>query len=211
MILNSDALSQRLKTRLQAPLPGLDIQMRMAPPLRSKEVSIPDNVKYSAILLLLYPHEGRWHIPFMRRAEDGRVHGGQISFPGGRIESVDQTPTDTALREAEEELGIPRTEVEILGNLTEIYIPPSNFIVYPRVGLMRERPAFQLDPKEVAGVIEVHPASFLEQGNIGRHRVDVFGGNFIEAPGYTVNGDQLIWGGTAMMIAEFAHIWGEIR
>ena len=200
----------KLQQRLRQPLPGLDAQMAMAPEIRGRMPHIPDNVKKSATLLLLYPENGQWYIPFMRRTQDGRVHGGQVCFPGGRRDPEDPSYVFTALRETEEELGIPKKDVTILGNLTELYIPPSNFMVYPQVGYVPQKPTFIPDPKEVADVIEVDMTQFLDENIRDMHRVDVFGGNFIEAPGYTVNDRHLIWGGTAMMIAEFAQILSEL-
>lgn len=197
---------EKLKERLQEPLPGLDVQMSMAPSVRDREVVIPDNARQSAILALLYPHEGKWFVPFMRRAEDGRVHGGQVSFPGGRKEPTDPDFVHTALREAEEEIGVPKQHVEVLGPMSPIYIPPSNFMIYPKLGVVSSRPTFIPDPKEVQEVIEVELGELLSDQIKGMHRVDVFGGNFITAPGYTVQGKHLIWGGTAMMIAEFVTI-----
>lgn len=198
-----------LQQRMQQPLPGIDAQVNMMPPLRKKIVSIPDDAKLSAVMMLLYQHEDRWMIPVMRRAQDGRVHGGQISLPGGRREPEDTDFVMTALRETEEEFGIPREEIQVLGCLTEIYIPPSRFMVYPQVGFIPYRPSFRPDPKEVAEIIEVEVLQLLEASRKGVHEVDVFGGNIIQAPGYLVNDQQLIWGGTAMMLAELAHLLEE--
>lgn len=198
-----------LQHRIEQPLPGIEAQANMMPPIRKKIVSVPDDAKLSAVMMLLYEHEGRWMIPLMRRAEDGRVHGGQISLPGGRKEPDDIDFVMTALRETEEEFGIPREEIQILGSLTEIYIPPSRFLVYPKIGVMPQRPTFQPDAKEVAEIIEVEVLQFLEESRRGIHEVDVFGGHIIQAPGYTVNENELIWGGTAMMLAELAYILEE--
>ena len=206
----NESLISKLQQRLQRPLPGLDVQMQMAPPIRGKNITVPPNVRLSAVLLLLYPKDGKWYIPFMRRAEDGRVHGGQVSLPGGRKDPEDPDYTWTALRETEEEFGIPRQEIEVVGRLTEIYIPPSNFLVYPRIGYMPGRPDFQPDPREVQDIIEVEASQFLDAAVRDWHQVDVFGGNMINAPGYTVNGSHLIWGGTAMILSEFAHLLEEV-
>ena len=181
------------------------------PPIRRKLEPVPEDARLSAVLMLLYPHNDSWTIPLMRRTEDGRVHGGQISLPGGRKDPGDEDFTETALRETEEEFGIDRQQVEVLGALTEIYIPPSRFLVYPRVAVADQRPAFRPDPREVAGIIEVDVRQFLDQSRFGLHQVDVFGGHIIEAPGYTVNEGDLIWGGTAMMLAELAHLLGEFE
>lgn len=196
-----------LHQRLQTPLPGLDAQMTMAPPIRGRKIKIPPDVRRSAVMLLLYQQNSQWYVPFMRRAEDGRVHGGQVSLPGGRHDKNDPDFTYTAFRETEEEFGIPPAEIELLGNLTELYIPPSNSLVYPRIGFLPQKPTFRPDPREVAEILEVPAEQFLDPKRKDVHRVDVFGGNFIQAPGYTVNGKELIWGATAMMMAEFSHLF----
>ncbi|MEZ4828489.1 MAG: CoA pyrophosphatase [Bacteroidia bacterium] len=117
----------KLKQRLSQPLPGLDAQMTMSPGIRGRNPLIPDNVRKSAVLILVYPQNGSLYVPFMRRAEGGRVHSGQISFPGGSRDEGDIDFIDTALREANEELGILREDVEVLGQMTELYIPPRQF------------------------------------------------------------------------------------
>jgi 8-oxo-dGTP pyrophosphatase MutT (NUDIX family) len=200
----------QLRHRLTQPLPGLDAQMTMSPPIRGRKVFVPPNVRKSAVMVLLYPHQGSWYIPFMRRAKDGRVHSGQVSFPGGRKEPDDPDFTYTALRETHEEFGIPPEQVEILGPLTELFIPPSNSLVYPRVGFMPHRPVFQPDEREVAGIIEVPVDEFFNPAVRANHQVEVFGGHYIEAPGYTVNQQHLIWGATAMMMAEFTSVLAEL-
>ncbi|MEL7530871.1 MAG: CoA pyrophosphatase [Bacteroidota bacterium] len=205
----ADFISQ-LQSRLKSPLPGLDAQMLMAPPIRGKTIEVPPNARQSAVMMLLYPHQEKWWIPFIRRAEDGRVHGGQVSLPGGRKDADDPDFTFTALRETHEEIGIPPEQISVMGHLTEIYIPPSNSLVYPRIGVASQRPDFAPNPSEVQDVIEVEITQFLDASLRDIHEVDVFGGNFIQAPGYTVNQQHLIWGGTAMMVAEFAHLVDEL-
>ncbi|MEM7375226.1 MAG: CoA pyrophosphatase [Bacteroidota bacterium] len=208
--MNPKDLETRLKERFQQPLPGIDSQMEMAPSVRDRDIIVPDNARLSAVLMLLYPHEGKWYVPFMRRAEDGRVHGGQVSFPGGQKEASDPDFTYTALREAQEELGIPPEMVQVIGPMSTMYIPPSNFLIYPKLGIAASRPDFVLDPKEVQEVIEVDITELMDEGIKGMHKVDVFGGYIIQAPGYTVNEQHLIWGGTAMMIAELVAILKEV-
>lgn len=205
----SDTLIPRLRARLQQPLPGLNAQMRMAPPIRGREYVIPPNARKNGVLALLYPHQELFHLAFMKRTDDGRVHGGQISFPGGGRETADRDFVHTALREAEEEMGIPPEKVDVLGSLTELYIPPSNSLVYPTVGYLDHRPAFVLDPIEVAAAIEIEVARFWQQAVRGVHEVDVFNGTLIKAPGYTIDG-HLIWGATAMMIAELMAVLEEV-
>lgn len=203
----SPDLIEGLRHRLQQPLPGLEAHMNMAPSVRRLEVQPRPDARRSAVLVLLYPHADCWYIPFMRRTDDGRVHGGQISFPGGGHDPGDRDYTHTALREAHEEMGIPPARVQVLGDLTELYIPPSNSLVYPRLAFMSERPAFVPDPVEVAEIIEVEVGQFMERHRQGQHQVEIRPGMpAIQAPGFLVNAGELIWGATAMMMAEVVHL-----
>ncbi|MEM6265401.1 MAG: CoA pyrophosphatase [Bacteroidota bacterium] len=203
----------RLEVRLGQELPGLSAQLEMAPPARGKgALATPPTARTSAVLALMYPLEQEMQMVFMRRAEDGRTHGGQISFAGGKTEEEDETPVHTALREAEEELGISQQEVKILGQLTELYIPVSNFLVYPSVGFLPERPTFNPDPVEVAGVIETPLSDFLKAENRRLSNIAISNnmGRFnIEAPAFEVGG-HTIWGATAMMLSELVAIVQEL-
>lgn len=198
---------EKLKNRLSQPLPGLDIQMNMAPDIRKRDYHIPDNVKVSAVLVLLYPHNEELHVVLMKRPENGAKHSGQVCFPGGKREESDANFTETALREAWEEMGILPEKVTVLGELSELYIPPSNYMVYPSVGYTHERPNFVPEPNEVTQIIEV-PLSYLLQDEIKTaKKVPMTGENslILEMPGYEVFG-HFIWGATAMMISEFLHL-----
>ena len=97
----------------------------------------------------------------------------------------------------------------MIGALTDIYIPPSRFLVYPHVGLLSARPDFRPDPREVAEIIEVDVFQFLDPSRRAIHKVNVSAGFEISAPGYTINDGELIWGGTAMMLAELAYLLEE--
>lgn len=196
-------LIERLQQRLRRPLPGWRSQWELASmPGRPREA--PPGHRKSGVLSLLYPHQDELHLVFMQRAEDGRVHSGQISFPGGRMEPEDPTLEHTALREAEEELGISPPRVQVLGQLTHLYIPPSNFWVKPVVGFAAERPNFRPDPREVQRVIEVPVAQLLAQPPQDVP-VRVYAGLELQAKAFLFD-EHIIWGATAMMLNELLTI-----
>lgn len=204
---------EKLGRRLQQPLPGLEAQLEMAPPARGNGVlQVPPDAKKSAVLILLYPHEGKPHTVFMKRAEDQRVHSGQISFPGGRIEPQDPDIFHTALREAQEEIGLDASGVRILGRLSDMYIPPSNFLVYPALGYTLRRPDFVPDAREVAAVIEAPLAHFWEESSRSLREIEQrtrWGHYRTTAPAFQL-GEHIIWGATAMMLNELLKVVKEL-
>lgn len=206
-------IEHRLSQALKGTLPGLEAHLHMAPPLFrkfAKTMEVPDSAKDAAVLLLLYIQDGKIFLPFMRRTEDGRVHGGQISFPGGRVENEDIDFTDTALREAHEEIGVLPQEVNVLGSLSEIYIVPSNYRVYPRVAFAEKKPEFIANEEEVAEIIEVELSVLLNPKNRKLIQKKLHTGHVLETPGYHVNDQTIIWGGTSMILAEFLQIFEKI-
>ena len=147
-----------LEKRLQKPLPGKPAQLKMSSLARIQKLlrlSPPENAVQSSVLILLYPYMGSVGLVLMLRPEYPGIHSGQISLPGGKYEETDESLIYTALREAQEETGIDPGQVQILGQLTEMYIPPSNFLVTPVVGYQPSRPFFTANPKEVEKIIEI--------------------------------------------------------
>ncbi len=203
-------LSQYLKKRLKEPLPGKEAQYRMAG-IRRIEQIFPDadisRAKLSGVLILFYPKEEQVYTVLIRRQIYNGVHSGQLGFPGGRKEASDQDLTRTALRESEEETGIHPEDVFIQGHLTELFIPPSNSLVMPSVGISTFRPDFVADPQEVAEIIEIPLAEFFKpEANTRRH---VTAGYWnAEVPCYSIH-DLTIWGATAMIISELIEILRE--
>jgi len=195
----TDDLIPALQQRLQNPLPGWQSQWELTSMPGRPRVA-PDQHRAGAVLSLLYPHEEELHIVFMKRTDDGKAHGGQISFPGGKHEPFDPSLEITALREAEEELGIVQQEVEVLGGLTELYIQASNFLVQPVVGYAANRPIFRPSPVEVDEILEVSVAQLL-QTPISMKSVTVGNGLTFDAKAFLVK-DHIIWGATAMMLNE---------
>ena len=194
-----------IRVALQQPLPGLVAQIKFAPEYRLPGLreDPPANARPAGVLILLYPHHGEWHFPLMKRVEDGLTHGGQISLPGGSQEAGESI-RETALREACEEVGAACTEVDVLGQLTTIYIPPSNFLVTPTVGQVDYRPDFKCDPREVAELIEV-PLSTLFDPKVVRREPWTLRGTQVEVPFFQI-GLHKVWGATAMILSEFKMI-----
>ncbi len=144
---------------MDLPLPGIVAQKKMAPLFRLQEIidnPLNENkAKKAAVLILFFPDaKGITNFVLIERVVYSGVHSGQISFPGGKRDLGDNTFWDTALREAQEEVGIAYSDVEKIKELSRFYIPPSNFIVHPFVGFVRSRPTFVKEIKEVEKIIE---------------------------------------------------------
>ena len=203
-----DSFAPKLRNAMQLPLPGEEAQYRMSPmgrPKRAAAMARIPNPKLSAVLVLFYPFEGHTHMVLMLRNAYPGVHSGQVSFPGGKKEEIDASLMMTALREAEEEVGVVPNSVEVLGQLTEVYIPPSGFLVEPYVALASDRPNFQPDPSEVQQLIEVPMHEFLHPENFTSRTIPWRNGMSITVPCYVLQG-HIVWGATAMMLSEMQAI-----
>lgn len=199
---------QNLRNRLAAPLPGREAQYKMAFAHRVEELqhrlNPPEHAKTACVLLALWEEAGDWRTALIRRTENPRDrHSGQISFPGGRHDVGDISFAHTALREAHEEIGVHPNQVEVLGALTELYIPVSNFSVYPFVGLLHAPPNFQLQAGEVEQVFSPSLAYFQDPAS--RNTADVLVGGQLavkQVPCFLIE-DRPVWGATAMILSEF--------
>lgn len=224
-----------LKIRLQEELPGAASHLKMAPAHRLDEFrAIRDkdfNPRLSAVLVLLYPGDAGSTMPagqtsfvdasssensspplstlkivFIRRGEYVGIHSGQIAFPGGRYEDDDADLCETAMREAEEEIGVSRDSYEIIGQLTDLYVPPSNFLVRAFVAYASRRPSYIPDPREVQEVIELDFSHFFNSTNIKVKDFPAHNSlNNTSAPYFDVEG-VTIWGATAMMLTELVDL-----
>jgi 8-oxo-dGTP pyrophosphatase MutT (NUDIX family) len=152
----------------------------------------------AGVLVPLYLENGELHAVFTRRRDDLRRHPGEISFPGGRKDPQDGDLCATALREAEEEIGLPRADVEVLGALQPVPTLATGYAVYPFVGLIEPRHEWELSAREVAELIELSLTDL--QDSYGRRRL-VRRGLPIRTDTYLV-GDHLIWGATARILGD---------
>jgi len=204
----------QLKAQLQLPLPGKEAQYKMATYRRMpfKEKPIPEKVKLASVLCLLYPKDGKLHLPLIQRViAEGDKHSGQMSFPGGKLESSDKSKQAGALREANEEIGILSEDVKMLGALTPLYIPASNFQVFPFVGYLNYKPTFIPQEREVAEVVEVALADLIASKSL-KYKSMEFRKNYKvkNVPYFDVN-NKTVWGATGMMLSEFVAIINQIN
>lgn len=196
---------QRLEIGLKQPLPGISAQFKMVPPTRSDYPEMdPATVRHGGILALLFPDEDATWIVFIKRQDYQGVHSGQISFPGGGYEENDQNFQQTAIRETFEEIGVPMEEIVILGELSQLYIPPSKFLVRPFVGFIDRKPSFRPDPTEVSEVFSIPVDKLLATENCQKKTVRAGTGE-ITVPCFYVK-NRLIWGATAMILSELLDI-----
>ena len=196
-----------LKQRLSQPLTGKTSHLKMATKARLEELARlngnTQQAKKSAVMLLLFHENENLQVIVIRRSNYVGVHAGQIAFPGGRFEESDIDVKTTALREIEEEIGISSDKIELIGRLSDIYVPPSNFLISVFVGYMDEKPQFKKDEREVAEIIQVDIAEFFNKNVIQEKEFVVPSNNYsVIAPYYKVKNAD-IWGASAMVMTEF--------
>lgn len=213
--LTFEACLTHLRRRLAQPLPGQAAQFRMAPRYR-QDAELADvrgkPCREAAVLALLHPlADDAPALVLTVRPPDMKHHGGQIAFPGGRREA-DEARETTALREAEEEVGLPQDQVDLLGPLTPLYIPPSNFCVYPFVGAVEQHPDLYPADEEVAEILHV-PLARLLAPTTHREEPWTLRGREVVVPYFSI-AEHKVWGATAMMLAELLALfegWGMRR
>lgn len=179
-----DELLENLKKRLLLPLPGKEVQYRMAPSYRP-ETEGTLNKLLAGVTILLYQKDRKLYFPLIERPQYNGVHSGQISLPGGRMDESDRNLTVTALRECEEEIGINSSDILVLGSLTSLFIPVSNFEVHPTVGYLKKDPIFVPQITEVVSIIEV-PADLLLSDQIKDRKIIEYNGNQEEIPFFNI-------------------------
>ena len=189
----------------EIPTLGLKAQLKMAPPQRfgtmKTLLAIPENVRYAAVMMLLYPIEGELHFCLIQRTNYAGKHSGQISFPGGKKEEEDVDYWATALRETQEEVGVDSSKVTLLKQLSSTYIPPSNFYVYPYMAYVASRPNFIPEKGEVAQVIEVPLNDLLMESSMQEGSIIASYSDEVVVPMFVFDSCD-VWGATAMILAE---------
>jgi 8-oxo-dGTP pyrophosphatase MutT (NUDIX family) len=172
---------------------------------RWRALEVP--VRPAAVLLPLVARAGDLHVLLTQRTAHLHDHAGQISFPGGRVDEGDRDAVHTALREAEEEIGLPAAAVEVLGTLPE-YVTATGYAVTPVIGLIEQPFTVALDSFEVAEAFEVPLPFLMDPANHERRRIEFEGAlrSFYAMPWTQAQRRYFIWGATAAMLRNFYHL-----
>ncbi len=202
-------------------LPGTKAHLKLAPENRViaiiKEQVPPTEAKDSAVLILLVPPKNSktftagtgievpdWNLLLIKRNSYNGIHSNQMAFPGGKCDAGDKNYAGTACREAFEELGIERGKYKIIGQLTKLYVPPSNFTIYPIVAIADGDIEYDPDSREVSGYY-LFPLSAFNPDKAEIHKVKSGAYGWVKAPGFKIN-NEIVWGATAMIIAELYEV-----
>lgn len=188
------------------PLPGSISHSKLSPPFREKLAEKYKMEMHTArkagVMALFHPDErGICKLTLILRKTYKGVHSAQVGFPGGRVEKCDKDLLDTALRETEEEIGISRDSISVVRELSEIYIPPSNFLVYPFIGILYKKPEYTLQETEVEAVIETDLSELLDDTALSTMDVMTSMQKKLPVPAFILSG-HIVWGATAMMLGE---------
>ncbi|MEL6562714.1 MAG: CoA pyrophosphatase [Bacteroidota bacterium] len=211
--MNISYLKDRLEDRLRRDLPGeLSHQKMNAKAVSGQRLKFKTDqeARRGAVLILLYEEYSELNFVLTQRPDYNGTHGGQVSFPGGKQEDNDANLIETALREAEEEIGIDRRHVEIVGTLSEYFVGASNHLVMPVVGFSTILPEFVPDAHEVAEILPVPLAHLLDPSRLKSTILEVGQAKFqLDAPYFDLH-DKIVWGATAGMLSEFKDILIEL-
>lgn len=205
--MNFDLFLNNVPKIQKAPLLASESHLKMAPMDRIKMMKLWDysdlNPKKAGVLALFYPKKSETFLVLIVRTPRG-IHSSQIAFPGGKFEEQDRDLSHTAIRETEEEIGISQQKINLVTHLSEIYVPPSNFLVYPFIGHLDFEPKFILQEDEVSGIIEVSLNDFMNT-KIVTHNVKASYSEFMGVPAFTLN-NKIVWGATAMILSELKDV-----
>ncbi len=191
-----------------AEIGGLASQFRLAPKMRlnyNAEKIAASNPKKAAVLALFYPNKkGETCFLLTQRASYKGTHSAQISFPGGKIEKSDKNLKETALREAFEEVGVLKDNITVVREITDVYIPPSNFLATPFIAYTNKKPNF-ITNHEVDHAFDVLLKDLLDDHNITSINITTSYAKNIDVPCFKLN-NYIVWGATAMILNEIKEL-----
>ena len=191
-----------------AEIGGLESQFRLAPKMRLKysaEKIAASNPKKASVLALFYPNKnGETCFLLTQRASYKGTHSAQISFPGGKIEESDKNLKETALRETFEEVGVLKETITVIREITDVYIPPSNFLATPFIAYTDKKPLFKTN-HEVEHAFDVLLKDLLDDSNITSINITTSYAKNIDVPCFKLN-NYIVWGATAMILNEIKEL-----
>lgn len=202
----------KLKERLKQPLPGaLAHDIMRATPVGSLKPNFSHKLpaRPGAVLILLYEEDNQIKFPLIKRPEYLGAHSGQVSLPGGKADP-NEDAIETALREGEEEIGVDRTQVSLVGKLSDFFVIPSNFLVTPIIVVSTGVPSFRPDPREVSRILTGNLLGLVRQDAILNKEILAAGQFRMMAPHFEIEG-EVVWGATAMIMNELCHIISDIQ
>jgi 8-oxo-dGTP pyrophosphatase MutT (NUDIX family) len=211
--MNFELFLKNIEVFKNTQLPGIEAQFKLAPKMRleynAKKIEA-NNPKIAAVLALFYPNQNNEvSLLLTKRANYIGTHSGQISFPGGKFEKSDLNLKETALRETFEEVGIFQEKIDIVREITEVYIPPSNFSVTPFIGILNDIPVFKLN-SEVAKIIEIPFPDLLDDTMLASISISNSYMKETSVPCFNFDG-SVIWGATAMILSEIKELLKNIK
>ena len=189
-------------------LPATDSHLKMSPVERRLQLVNHDyNLKAArdaAVMMLIYPDQNTSMIALIVRNSYKGVHSSQVAFPGGKVEK-DESILEAALRETHEEIGVRPEQINIICSFSSVFIPPSNFNVYPFLGFCDSKPQFIPDPREVAAMALFPLADILDDSSLTLQRVTASYSTDVVVPAFKMDG-TVIWGATAMILHELKDV-----
>ena len=203
--MNFEVFLDAIATIVDLELPSTSAHVKMAPLERIEILKAgfenTGNARKAAVMMLFYPKDSQTHLVLIIRNSYPGVHASQIAFPGGKVEVFDEDLKATALRETHEEIGISSDKITVLRDFSSIYIPPSNFLVFPFLGIATTELKFTLQEEEVAGIIELPLTLLLDDSIIIKKSITTSYAKLVEVPVFQI-GEHAVWGATAMMLSE---------
>jgi len=200
----------QLEITITSYLPGEESQQKMRVNY-DQSIELPfskNNSKASAVLILLYLEDNEIHFFLTKRSNELEHHKGQISLPGGTQEENEEL-THTALRETQEEIGINKTSISIIGSMTPLFVPVTGFMIHPFIGYSSNKLEPTPDPSEVEAIFSVNISDLLNEANQTIEKRNIRGYD-VEVPYFKLNNYE-VWGATSMILSEFRDLIKSIK
>lgn len=197
----------KISNNILSGLPGKAAHQRLAPFASRLDYKIPTNAQQAAVLILLYQKNQKFYFPLITRQSNHPQdkHKGQIALPGGRVDPTDQDTWDTALRETVEEIGVAKDRIRKIGALSSLYIPVSDFLVYPYVAYFEGLPVFEIQEQEILSIHEIELDQLQLAENRKNQELKTSQGPVMMVPTIQIN-ELVIWGATGMILEEFTDL-----